>query len=171
MRARVHRRRDKQRQCIASAVRRIFPPAAPFSCPHLYPATAASRKIRRRKTDTSRSKVRILFPETLLPRIFSSRFPAWAVLSSSSLFLFLLSPSFLSPSPAVSLIPPFFIRAIREETESRVKTVRCRRANPGVDSLRLSVASRAHRNVCQPGRARFQNGETIFFSLGGVKVT
>lgn len=76
MRVCVYTARDKQRQCIASAVHKIFPAVAPFShsLPSL-PAIPASRKIHRRKTDTSRSKVRILFPGTLLPCVFSSRSP------------------------------------------------------------------------------------------------
>lgn len=96
-RARVYAARDKQRQCIASAVRKIFLAVAPFSSPTSLPAIPASRKIRHRKTDTSRSKVRILFPGTLLPRVFSSQSPAaWAV--------FYLSPPLSFLFPAVSLI-------------------------------------------------------------------
>lgn len=64
------------------------------------PATPASRKIRHGKTDTSRSKVRILFPGTLLPRVFSSQSPPPG--PSSIFFFSFFFISFLFP--AVSLI-------------------------------------------------------------------
>lgn len=95
----ARRKRDKQRQCIASAVRKIFPAVAPLpTLPRRYLLPPTSRKIRRRKTDTSRSKVRILFPETLLS--FSCLF-----FSVPPFLSFVFPPFFLLllfPSPAVS---------------------------------------------------------------------
>lgn len=75
-------------------------------------------------------------------------------------------------------------RPAREETESRVKTVECRRVNPRVDSLRGYGIARAgththslciyithtpRRSPSARGRARFQNGKTIFFFLGETR--
>lgn len=113
----VYTARDKQRQCIASAVCKIFLAVAPFS----FPATCYCRipeDLRRGKTDTSRSKVRILFPETLLPRVFSSLGPpppppsgpfSGFFLSSflffSSFYLRCLSLYSALPSSSLSLHP------------------------------------------------------------------
>lgn len=100
-------------------------------------------KIRRGKTDTSRSKVRILFPETLLlsPRAFSSsRYSP----RPGCPFYFSFLPLFSSLFGCLACFASLSGRPARQETESRVKTVGCRRVKPGVDSLQR-VRYRARR--------------------------
>lgn len=129
---RAHTARDKQRQCIASAVRKIFPAVAPFSSPtatcysSIPEDPAIERRIRQEVKSESYFPGRFFLVSFLLS---PPRRAAWAILYLSPL-------SFLFPA-CLAYIPPYSSTCpIREKTESRVKTVRCRRANPRVDGLR-----------------------------------
>jgi len=104
------------------------------------------------KTDTSRSKVRILFPGTRHPSPGPPR-----VVSLFVLFFCSFLPPFRCPIPLRS----------RDETESRVKTAKRGRAKPRVDSLCMSIASARARASGRLAPAP-ESGNAIFLRRDGT---